>query len=256
MVELNDFQVQYIEAKLSEVKLRRHDLADELLDHLCCAVEEEIAGGQPFHLAVNNAFDTFQKDEMQDIQTQIISIHSKKRLMMKVSLFVLALLLVFSGFLWNREVEEPPLAAASTALTTVLFQKPPAISPLGSYFSITSGFGMRIHPKMKKKHLHRGVDFSAPEGTPILATANGKVEVAAFEKNYGNRIILRHDSIYQTLYAHLAELLVKEGDTVAQGDTIGKVGSTGLSKGPHLHYEVIKNGKPEDPENYMNISGH
>lgn len=248
MIELNDIQIQYIEAKLREVKFLRPDLAEELLDHLCCSVEEDMVAGQPFHQAVTFAFARFQKDEMQEIQAQIISIHSKKRLMMRVSLLVLALLLVFSGFLWNRKGGEPPLAVP---IVVSLNFEPPSISPLGSSFSITSGFGPRIHPKLQKKMKHHGIDLKAPEGTPILATASGRVETATYEKRYGYHIILRHDSVYQTMYAHLSEILVEEGQMVDLRDTIGKVGSTGQSVGPHLHYEVIKNGKHEDPEKYL-----
>lgn len=248
MIELNDFQIQYIEAKLAEARLRDQDLAEEILDHLCCAVEEQMAAGQPFSQSVAIAFAAFQKDEMQEIQAQIFSIHSKKRLLMRVSLLVLALLLVFSGFLWNRKGGEPPLALP---VAVALNFAPPSISPLGPSFDITSSFGPRMHPILKKKMRHNGIDLKAPEGTPILATASGKVETAAFEKNYGYHIILRHDSTYQTMYAHLSEIIVEEGQTVALGDTIGKVGSSGLSRAPHLHYEVIKDGKHEDPEQYL-----
>jgi murein DD-endopeptidase MepM/ murein hydrolase activator NlpD len=248
MIELNDFQIQYIEAKLAEVQLRDQDLAEEILDHLCCVVEEQMAAGQPFSRSVTIAFTAFQKDEMQEIQAQIFSIHSKKRLLMRVSLLVLALLMVFSGFLWNRKGGEPPLAIP----TAVNFNfEPPSISPLGSAFSVTSSFGPRTHPLLKKKMKHNGIDLKAPEGTPILATASGRVETATYEKRYGYHIILRHDSIYQTMYAHLSEILVEEGQIVDLGDTIGKVGSSGQSVGPHLHYEVIKDGKYDDPEKYL-----
>lgn len=251
MIELNDAQIQYIETRLAEVKIRRRDLEEELLDHLCCFVEALMADGQPFHHAVSHAFDTFQKDEMQEIQAQFISIHTKKRFMMKVSLLVLALLLVFSGFWWNRKAEEPPLVIPTALVTPVLQIKPPSISPLGGSFTITSGFGLRVHPIFQKKQRHNGVDFKAPKGTPVLATAGGTVETAVYDEKYGNYIVLRHDSLYQTMYAHLSELFVEAGQTVAHGDTIGTVGSTGASTAPHLHYEVIRNGEHEDPEKYI-----
>ncbi len=114
---------------------------------------------------------------------------------------------------------------------------------------LRSGFGMRRHPILKYTRMHTGVDFSAPRGTPILAAGNGIVEKAGRDSGYGNVIVVAHTNGYATVYAHqqgFAKGLVV-GSRVRQGQVIGYVGSTGLSTGPHLHFEIRVNEKPVDP---------
>lgn len=112
-----------------------------------------------------------------------------------------------------------------------------------------SGFGMRRHPIHKYTKMHRGVDWSAPRGTPIIAAGNGTVIKAGWSSGYGRRIELRHTNGYTTTYNHMTGFAkgIKEGVRVTQGQIIGYVGSTGLSTGPHLHYEVLVNGRYMDP---------
>jgi murein DD-endopeptidase MepM/ murein hydrolase activator NlpD len=110
---------------------------------------------------------------------------------------------------------------------------------------LSSSFGMRKHPILGFNKLHQGTDFAAPTGTPIMASGNGVVVMAQKYKGYGNYILLKHNSTFKTAYAHLSKYGrgVRRGVRVTQGQIIGYVGSTGMSTGPHLHYEVIKNGK-------------
>jgi murein DD-endopeptidase MepM/ murein hydrolase activator NlpD len=112
---------------------------------------------------------------------------------------------------------------------------------------LSSGFGMRTHPILGFSRLHRGVDFAAPTGTPVLASAAGRVLRAGWGGGYGNTIDIDHGRGIVTRYAHLARMDVRPGQQVTQGQRIGAVGSTGLSTGPHLHYEVIRDGVPVDP---------
>ncbi|MBI1183382.1 peptidoglycan DD-metalloendopeptidase family protein [bacterium] len=126
----------------------------------------------------------------------------------------------------------------------------PEIRPVANA-PISSGFGYRYHPVVKKSKLHNGVDFSAPKGTPVYATADGTVIEADTAKNYGIHIKIQNSDQYQTHFCHLNEMLVKVGDRVTKGQIIAKVGNTGLSMRPHLHYEVIENGKWVDPMQFM-----
>ena len=110
---------------------------------------------------------------------------------------------------------------------------------------LSSSFGMRKHPILGFNKMHRGTDFAAPKGTPVMASGDGKIVRARWCGGGGNCIKIKHNSTYSTVYAHLSKFsrIAKEGRRVKQGQIIGYVGSTGLSTGPHLHYEVIENGK-------------
>ncbi len=128
---------------------------------------------------------------------------------------------------------------------------PPSLRPVKNG-EITSGFGLlRQSPFDKNKTRHTGIDIKAPIGTDVIAPAGGVVIRARKEGDYGNVVLIKHDDHYQTFYAHLEDLSVKTGNHVTQGQVIGHVGNTGLSTGPHLHYEVIKDGKRVNPEAYF-----
>ena len=126
----------------------------------------------------------------------------------------------------------------------------PAIQPVSNadLKRIASGFGYRIDPVYKTVKLHPGLDFAAPAGTPIYATADGTVEFAGNRGDgYGNNVIINHGYGYKTLFGHMFRIKARGGQRVKRGEVIGWVGSTGKSTGPHCHYEVIKNGNKIDP---------
>jgi LysM repeat protein len=113
--------------------------------------------------------------------------------------------------------------------------------------AITSGFGWRIDPINGKREFHTGLDFRASFGKTVFAAANGRVIFAGVAGGYGNLIIIHHNKIYNTYYGHLSEILVTQGQKVKRGQLIGKVGSTGHATGPHLHFEIRRNGKAINP---------
>ena len=118
---------------------------------------------------------------------------------------------------------------------------------------ITSKYGPRVHPIKKTNSIHTGVDIGAGNKTNILAAASGKVIVSTYNSSYGNYVVIDHGGGMSTLYAHMSQRKVKVGDNVAAGSVIGLVGSTGLSTGPHLHFEVRLNGKHTNPNPYLGI---
>jgi len=129
----------------------------------------------------------------------------------------------------------------------------PAIQPVrnADLKSQISGFGYRIDPVYKTRQLHTGMDFTADIGTDVYATGDGVVEIAEDKLwGYGKCIVINHGFGYKTLYGHLSGFKVREGQKVTRGELIGLVGSTGKSTGPHLHYEVIKNGEKINPIAY------
>ena len=130
----------------------------------------------------------------------------------------------------------------------------PAIWPIDrtKLRKVSSLYGMRKHPKYGYWKMHEGIDLAAPIGTPIYATGNATVTKARWERGYGKLIELNHGFGYRTRYGHLSKIYVNIGDTVQRGDIIGEVGNTGVSSGPHLHYEVRYRASTVNPVNYFN----
>ena len=112
---------------------------------------------------------------------------------------------------------------------------------------VSSGYGNRKHPILGYTKMHRGIDFSAPKGTPVFAAGDGIIEMSGWNGSYGKYIKIRHNSSYKTAYAHLSKIIKQRSRRVQQGEVIGYVGSTGRSTGPHLHYEIIFSGKKVNP---------
>lgn len=125
----------------------------------------------------------------------------------------------------------------------------PAIQPVSNkqLTRIASGFGMRIHPIYGIAKMHNGLDFTAPQGTPIYATGDGQVTTASMGTGTGNHVIINHGYGYETEYMHMVRIKARPGQRVKRGEIIGWVGNTGASTGPHCHYEVHINGNPVDP---------
>jgi murein DD-endopeptidase MepM/ murein hydrolase activator NlpD len=126
----------------------------------------------------------------------------------------------------------------------------PAIQPVSNkdLRRIASGFGYRVDPVYKITKFHAGLDFTASQGTPIYATADGVVKEATYDAGgYGNHVVINHGYGYETLYGHMVRIKARAGQKIKRGEVIGWVGSTGKSTGPHCHYEVHKGGQPVDP---------
>ena len=137
-----------------------------------------------------------------------------------------------------------------------MFASIPSIKPVRSdklarSLKLLSGFGYRIHPVYKVPKMHAGIDFTAPRGTPIQATGNGKIVKAGNGQGYGKRVMIDHGYGYKTLYGHMDRIDVKVGDVVKRGQAIGIVGSTGVSTAPHCHYEVHYKNRKIDPIQFV-----
>lgn len=195
---------------------------------------------------------------------------TKKRLIMitkikstkKASIRFLIILPVVSFLLLafvNYSIKSSLRLGNKATTLTIQTSSVPSIVPIKNKdIIVTSDFGWRIHPIYKTKAFHPGIDFAAEEGTPILATADGLVELVAENKDSkgeyrgeGKHIMIRHNDEFETHYTHLSNFNVKQGDIVTKGQVIGFVGNTGMCTGPHLHYEVIKNGIKVNPKDYM-----
>jgi len=128
----------------------------------------------------------------------------------------------------------------------------PAIQPVKKeeLTRMASGYGMRMHPILKIRKMHEGMDFTAKPGTPIYATGNGRVTRSERSSSFGNVVYIDHGYGYKTVYAHMKKIATRKGKKVKRGDIIGYVGNTGRSVSPHLHYEVIKDGRHVNPIYY------
>jgi murein DD-endopeptidase MepM/ murein hydrolase activator NlpD len=115
---------------------------------------------------------------------------------------------------------------------------------------LSSGFGMRVHPRYGTKKFHSGIDLSAPRGTPVHATADGIISFSGWSKGNGNIVVIEHGHGFSTVYAHNTKNMIKVGQTVKRGQEIATTGSTGVSTGPHVHYEIWKNGERVNPESF------
>ncbi|MER5839208.1 M23 family metallopeptidase [Streptomyces prasinus] len=148
-------------------------------------------------------------------------------------------------------VRQNPDAADGRKASAIL------IPPAGT-LPVTSPFGSREHPLTGVTKLHTGVDFGAPQGAPVFATRDGRVTFAAMTSAYGNRVVIDHGTIagkrLETTYSHLSALQITAGQTVTAGTPVGLVGSTGLSTGPHLHFEVLLDGQYMDPMPWLSTA--
>lgn len=246
---LTEHQITVIDQYLDDIPRMRPEVKEELLDHLCCAVESRIAKGDQFSKAWQDSRTEMNENEVAQL---IHSLAKNRRKMLK--LFVAAMAVILTSMpLWWSSGEKASVSSSSepVMMTSCLLLDPPSTNPLDGDTKVTSDFGMRIHPLSKERVLHRGIDWKAPAGTLVKAAGKGEVVAAGEEGKYGLCIRIRHDANYETLYAHLSEILVEKGQQVEATATIGKVGSTGASMAPHLHYEVIRNGQAVNPADYL-----
>lgn len=151
--------------------------------------------------------------------------------------------------------DDTPLGAAARDMERWdSLQRVMAVLPLGApmeTYVVTSGFGSRADPINKRRARHQGIDLKAPRGTPVQATGPGTVSIARTMGRYGKLVEIDHGLGVRTRYAHLHAIHVKQGQRVYAGQSIGKLGSTGRTTGPHLHYEVIVDGNPNNPKRFI-----
>lgn len=152
----------------------------------------------------------------------------------------------------QRELQEQAAREAKNGTQTKYTGTGKFVWPVPASHRVTSKYGYRIHPVYKTRKFHAGIDIGAGYGSDIVAAEAGTVTTATYGSGYGKYVVVSHGSGITTLYAHCSSILVKVGDKVSRGQVIAKVGSTGVSTGNHLHFEVRINGKTTDPLTYVN----
>ncbi|MEO0743438.1 MAG: M23 family metallopeptidase [Bacteroidota bacterium] len=237
---LTDAQVAHIVADLKRRGLLYVPLLDDLVDHVCCLTETRLAHGDPFEDAYAAALADFGGTRgLRRVQRRARSAASPhttllRRMTYASSAFV-ALLFVALSF--NASAQQP---------SALPFAKEHLVR-------VSAEFGQVGKIWRTTQQVHRGVDFVVPEGTPIYATGPGTVELRDEPQSYGLNIVLTHSETYTSRYSHLSRFAVEDGQAVEQGDLIGYAGNTGRSTGPHLHYEVLRDGEPVDPSGYYDL---
>lgn len=235
MRELTEAQIKVVEKAIA-AQCSQSVLVNELLDHTCCAIEAYLEEGYSFELALGIALSNFGGQEMKNISKQVNRTHTYHRLKQQPLGWLTPLMAVGLLFI----------------VVNVGAKDRPDRKPTEEDFRISSSFGKRMHPILKEELMHQGIDIVTPIGTPIVATADGVVEkVLNWPNAYGIFVTIRHDDEFQTVYAQLSEAKVKVGDNVAKGQVIALSGNSGKSTAPHLHYEVIHDGKNVDPALYF-----
>ncbi len=218
---------------------------DEMEDHLFEEINylvnnESLNEEEAFHKAVDCVVG-----KKSDLEFSVNMIKEEKarqrKLKLSVSVFLVFMLVSLSVVLWNHY----SIGGDHIAKTV------PFGFPVDG--EIVAPFGERIHPVFGKPDFHLGIDIKAPHGTEIKSTADGIAKEVGWKGGgHGYRVLIEHCDIYATLYAHCSEFLVKEGDRVERGQVIALVGSTGVAIFPHVHYEILENGIPIDPESFNN----
>lgn len=228
---LNTQQILCIQAQLKHLKLEK-EVEAELVDHYACIIEDLMLNQLSFEAALAISFEELQQAEVKEINHNFLRLKQLHK--MKKALPFLGLFMLIGAIAISQMKDQAPT-----------YQLPIAQE---NYVKMASGFGYRMHPIYKVKKLHRGMDFVAPMGTPVHSIMPGKViKVTHDNKGYGNHIEVLHADSSVSKYAQLSKINVRLNQEVNQSDTIGLVGSSGTSTGPHLHFEIIKDGKYINP---------
>ena len=233
MKELTNNQILYIESDLKSKGLIQFGIKNEILDHICCLVEQSMSEGKSFSGAFSLSLKSFEDDNFEQL---------KKSFPKKT---------IGHQQLSSKLITTGVAACIFMFVFVVDAQDRPELNPVGDEYQVSSNFGKRYHPILKKEKFHSGIDIKTPLGTHVKATADGVVEEIKESNGYGKYIVLKHDNDYSTLYATLGEYKVFVGQKVDKGQIIALSGNSGISTAPHLHYEVIKQGKKVDPADYF-----
>ena len=236
---LKELYQQYIEDEEEQLKIYRS--IGRIPDHIKKEIEKV---EKLFPKEITNIPLSAIEAELKKIQEKVIVIEPKP-----------VDLTEFKSDAETKSVAEskPGKQASKDEITTELNVNRPVTSPINKgLYRISSVFNKkRMHPILKIVRPHNGIDMAAKSGTKVFAAANGRVVLSKYSKTAGHYIVVDHKNGYTTAYMHLKNRNVKIGDIVDRGQLIGSVGSTGLSTGPHLHYEIRKNGSPYDPLDYI-----
>ena len=225
---------------------------EELTDHYLTHIEEEIKRGVNAQQAIRETFQEVANIDILEFQSQKKKQTKKWILLLPFVLLGMIYLLYPSNQNSNININTNKIANLHSPNKGIKEINPPTGLPIDQAdFDITSDFGFRIHPVNQQKTLHRGIDIRAEIGTPVLATGDGTILEAGYKEKPGKYVVIQHEGNYTTKYFHLSDFSVIAGTPVTKGQKIGKVGNSGLSFMPHLHYEILKDNLPVNPKEFI-----
>lgn len=225
--------------------VKHKDSLSEMLDHYSSQYEE-LAKTESDNQALMKVLKNIQSTNLKPINKQSM-IQKHKYIFLTCAVLILSYA-SYNAMDTNQEFPQFENHQFVMELNDIL--DPPYGCPLKTQ-KISSAFGKQMHPIEKVLRLHKGIDFKADLGTDIFTVENGTVVDTGYDDKCGHFIEIQHDDIYSTRYHHLSNVMVKKNQSITKGTKIGEVGTSGLSTGPHLHYEIIKEGKNVDPKSYL-----
>jgi len=210
---------------------------EELTDHYLAEIETTVASGVSQLSATRSVYQRIA-------QTSFGTDDKKSKY--KVGGLILAFLVILAS-LWYSNCSKQVEACHEADIEMAQLLPPDGWPIKNGENHITSGFGMRFHPIMKVSKLHQGIDIKAPMYTPVYSTGSGSILEIGYSVSAGNYVVIKHNDKYSSRYNHLGSVIIEEGQCIAEGTLIGKVGNSGMSIAPHLHYEIREEGELIDP---------
>lgn len=232
-------EISFIQEDLQKRGLTYQTLQVEILDHLCCVIEEKMDEGMSFQEAYTKSITLFGEEELPEIQSQTLKVART------------------SSPIWKRALVWTSSVAACLSFFMVFAgdgqaQNFPGISPLADDYQISNAYGMYEHPVYEIKEFHSGIDLTTQVGSKVQATANGVVEKITYQKEEHRwLVVIKHPEGLKTLYAGLQNIQVEEGQKIKQGDIIAELAQGWSQKKNILHYEIFWQDEPVDPKPYF-----
>jgi|GEM_PF-5703705 len=229
---------------LENQSIKNRDLLDEMSDHYLSSLEDKLSQGMSEHEALLRVEQEIHHGDLTMLSDKVHASHHLFYWMLGVLSF-----LIISFFIFKKMTTTHVFALSSTAAAQ---ESCLTFWPLDTaLYDITADFGERLHPILKITQHHSGIDLKAPHGTGVLAVFDAVVLEAGMSDAAGKHVTLAHSGSLYSKHYHLSEILVQNGQKVQAGELIGRVGSTGASTGPHLHFELLEGDQPVDPRAYL-----
>jgi len=231
--------------KLKQKGLSGHFL-EEMTDHFATGYEQELANNKSSEEALQIILSQIEGQDLKPIQRKIFFIHHQNKIFLMTILFAILTFTFFTTPIHQHNTLAQTTPISIPTSDSLIFGK-----IVNGQMKISANFGRHFHPIKKERMMHKGLDILGKIGDSVFTPLSGIVEKVGEDELKGKYIEISHPDGFTTKYYHLSAILVKVNQTVERGIEIGKIGNTGMSTGPHLHFEILRNETPVDPEAYL-----